>query len=129
MHKYIYIYMKTMCPTGYHHIITKALWQLIDLDLGIYIVNNLKAVADAFRPLRHIFMARNRVSKGCLMAKLSFHFFVYFCVPIYIFSFHHKQCASHWKDFTSVKFTSQLFSSADDSLRTKRVCYCSEMVC
>ena len=43
----------------------------------------------------HIFMARNRVSKSCLMAELCFHCFVHFdCVPIYIFSFHHKQCAS-----------------------------------
>ena len=43
----------------------------------------------------HIFIARNRVSKRCLMAELCFHRFVDFdCVPIYIFGFHHKQCAS-----------------------------------
>ena len=60
----------------------------------------------------HIFKARNRVSKSWLMAELCFYRFVHFdCVPIYIFDFHHKQCASDWKDFTSVKFTSQLLSS------------------
>ena len=44
----------------------------------------------------HIFMARNRVSKSCLMAELCFHRFVHFdCVSTYIFGFHHKQCASN----------------------------------
>ena len=38
-------------------------------------------------------------------------------VPINIFGFHHKQCASDYKDFTFVKFTSQLFSSTDESLK------------
>ena len=43
----------------------------------------------------YIFMARNRVSKSCLMAEICFHRFVHFdCVPVYIFGFHHKQCAS-----------------------------------
>ena len=33
--------------------------------------------------------------KSCLMAELCFHRFVHFdCVPIYIFGFHQKQCAS-----------------------------------
>ena len=56
----------------------------------------------------YIFMARSRVSKSCLKAELCFHHYVYFaCVPIYVFSFHHKQCSSDWKDFTFVKFTTQ----------------------
>ena len=42
----------------------------------------------------HIFRARNKVSKSS-MAVLCFHHFVHFdCVPICIFGFHHKQCAS-----------------------------------
>ena len=43
----------------------------------------------------HILMAKNRVSKSCLMAELYFHCFLHFdCVPVYIFGFHHKQWAS-----------------------------------
>ena len=43
----------------------------------------------------HIFLTRSRVSKSCLMAELRFHRFIHFdCVPIYVFAFHHKQCAS-----------------------------------
>ena len=48
------------------------------------------------------------------MSELCFHHFVHFdCFLIYIFSFHHKQCASDQKDFIFVK----LFSSADESLK------------
>ena len=66
----------------------------------------------------HIFMMKNRVSKSCLMAELCFYHFVHFdCVPIYIFDFHHKQCASDYKDFIFVKFTSQFFISTDESLK------------
>ena len=68
----------------------------------------------------HIFMAmaRNSVYKGCLMAELCSHRFVHFeCVLIYIFGFHYKQCASNLKDYLFVKFTSQLFSSADENLK------------
>ena len=65
-------------------------------------------------------MARNRVSKSCLMPELCFHHFVQFhCVPTYIFGFHHRQYASNQKDFTFVKFTSQLFSSANETLKDK----------
>ena len=65
-----------------------------------------------------IFMARSRVPKSCLKAKLCFQHFEHFaCVPIYIFGFQHKQCASNKKDFTLVKFTTQMFSSADESLK------------
>ena len=39
--------------------------------------------------------------------------------------FHHKQCASDQKDFTFVKFTTQLLVALMSPLRTKRVCYCS----
>ena len=43
----------------------------------------------------NIFMARSRVPKSCLMAELCLQCYVHFgCVPIFIFSFHHKQCAS-----------------------------------
>ena len=46
--------------------------------------------------LVHIFIARNRVFKSCLMAELCFHCFVHFgCALIYIYGFHHKQCASY----------------------------------
>ena len=52
------------------------------------------------------------------MAELCFSYFVHCdCVLIYIFIFHHRQCASDWKDFTFVKFTFQLFSSTDKSLK------------
>ena len=65
----------------------------------------------------YISTARDRVSKSCLMAALFFHRFLHFdCVSIYIFGFHHKQCANDQKDFTLEKFTYQLFSSADESL-------------
>ena len=48
----------------------------------------------------HIFMARNRLSKSCLMAELCFYRFVHFrCVLIGIFGFHHKPCARDQKDF------------------------------
>ena len=58
-----------------------------------------------------------RVSKSCLMGELCFHHFVHFdCFLIYIFSSHHKQCASNQKDFTFMKFTSQFFSSADETV-------------
>ena len=44
----------------------------------------------------HIFKARNRVCKSCLMTELCFHCFVHFdCVPIFVFGFHHKQCANN----------------------------------
>ena len=39
------------------------------------------------------------------------------CFPIYIFGFSHTQCASNKKDFTFVKFTTQIFNSADESLK------------
>ena len=66
----------------------------------------------------HILMARGRVSKSRLKAELCFHRFVHFaCFPIYVFGFHHKKCASDKKDFTFVKFTTQLLSSADESLK------------
>ena len=61
------------------------------------LVNHLRAVADACHSV-HIFMDFD-------------------CVLTYIFGFHHKQCASNLNDFAIVKFTSQLFSSADDSLK------------
>ena len=61
-----------------------------------------------------MFMARSRVSKSRLKAELCFHCS---CVAIYIFGFHHKQCASNYKDFAFVKVTNQLFSSADESLK------------
>ena len=47
-----------------------------------------------------------------------FHRYVHFtCVSIYIFSFYQKQCARNQKDLTFVKFTTQLFSSIDQSLK------------
>ena len=65
----------------------------------------------------HIFMANSRASKSLLMTELCFHCFVNFgCVSIYIFSFHHKKCASEWDDFTIVMFTAQIFCSANESL-------------
>ena len=74
-------------------------------------------IPSVMKPVQ-IFMARNRVCKSCLMVELCFHRFVHFdSVLIYIFGFHHKQCASDQKDFTFVKFISQLFSSTDESLK------------
>ena len=41
--------------------------------------------------------------------KVCFHSYLHFAyVPIYTFGFHHKQCANDYKDFTFVKFTTQL---------------------
>ena len=41
------------------------------------------------------FMTRSRVFQSRLRAELCFHRYVHFsCAPIYIFGFHHKQCAS-----------------------------------
>ena len=57
---------------------------------------------------------------NCLMAWLCFHRFAHFdFVPTYTFVFNHKQCASDKEDFTFVKFNSQLFSNADESLKDK----------
>ena len=63
-------------------------------------------------------MAKNKVSKSCLIAELCSHRFVNFdCVPVYIFGFHHKQCPSGKKNFTFVKFGPQFFSSANEFLK------------
>lgn len=44
----------------------------------------------------HIFMAKNRVSKSCLIAELCYHPFVHFnCAPICIFGPNQKQCARY----------------------------------
>ena len=76
----------------------------------IYITSVVKPV--------HIFMARSRYSKSRSKAELCHYGFEHFtCVPIYIFGFHHKQCACDQKDFTFVKFTSQMFGSADEPLK------------
>ena len=65
-------------------------------------------IAPVVKPV-YIFLARNRISKSYLMADVYFHRFVHFgCVVIYVFSFHHKQCPDNSKDFTFVKFTSQI---------------------
>ena len=64
-------------------------------------------------------MARNWVSKSFLMPGLCFHHLVHFaCVLIYIFGFHHKKVAGHWR-FAFVKFNSQMFSSIDKSSKAK----------
>lgn len=68
-----------------------------------------------------------REAKSCLIGELCLHYIVHFgYVPIYISHFQHKQCVSHWKDITFVKFTplppSQIFSSTGE-LSTKRICY------
>ena len=68
----------------------------------------------------HIVMARNKVFKILLMSELCFHRFgCFYCVPIYVFGFNNKQCASDQKGFTFVKLLSQLFSSADEALNDK----------
>ena len=77
----------------------------------------------------HIFMARNRFSKSSLMDELCFYCFADFhCIPIYIFCFHHKQ-------WLAIRSTSVFWNSPLSCLvvlmspqRTKRVCYCCEMV-
>ena len=59
--------------------------------------------------LMHTFMVRSRASKSYLKAELCLHRYVHFvCVPIHVFSFHHKQRASNMKDFAFVKFTIQV---------------------
>ena len=66
----------------------------------------------------HILMERNRVSKSCVMVELCFHRVLYFdCVAIYIFGFHHKQCACHEKGLTFMTFASQLISQVEESLK------------
>ena len=53
--------------------------------------------------------------------KLCFNFFAHFnCVLIYISSFHHRQCASDSKSFTFFKFTCQMCSSANESLKDEK---------
>ena len=66
---------------------------------AVTLANHLRAVADAFRPLstyqRTSLWRRTEFLKATLMAGPCFHRFVHFdCVPIYIFGFHQKQCAS-----------------------------------
>ena len=89
---------------------TDVIW--INTMCAVSLGNHLRAVADAFRPLRthqhrwfpsdtahivfiyitsvgksvHISMARNRVSKSSLMAELCFHRFVHLIVFRHIFS-------------------------------------------
>ena len=40
---------------------------------------------------------------------------------MYISGLHHKQSATDYKDFTLVKFTSQMFSSSDKFLKGQNV--------
>ena len=57
-------------------------------NVFIHITSMVKSV--------HIFMVRKKVSKSCLMVELCIHRFVHSDrVPIYIFGFHHQQCASY----------------------------------
>ena len=72
----------------------------------------------------HIFVVRNRISKSCLLTEPCFHCFKHFgCVLIYIFSFHHKQCATLlWS--LPLRCWVVLLSP----WRIKRICYFSEMV-
>ena len=73
----------------------------------------------------YIFMARNRVSKTCLLAKLCFHCYVYFgsvqdlFLPFTTNSVVFTFVECHLQEFTLVKFTSQMFSSTDVSLTLK----------
>lgn len=46
--------------------------------------------------------------------------FIVMCILLvfqYIFSFHNKQCAGDWKDFTFVKFTTNCLCGAKDLLK------------
>ena len=74
-------------------------------------------ITSVMKPV-HIFMARNIVSKSCLMTELCFHRLVHFgFLSIYIFGFHYKQWASNENDFIFVNFILQMFSSVDESLK------------
>ena len=54
----------------------------------------------------------------CTYIYISFSaFWLYSNIPIYIFSFHHKQYASDQEDFTFVKKTTEVFSSADEFIK------------
>ena len=64
----------------------------------------------------HIFMTRSRVFKNCLKAAL-YRFVHFSCVPSHIIGFHHKQCGSHQKGFTFVKFSTKIFNKADKPLK------------
>ena len=82
MYIYIYVYIYTY------------VYIYISIHIYMYMYIYICIIPSVVKPV-HIFIARNRVSKRCLMAELCFHRFVDFdCVPIYIFGFHHKQCAS-----------------------------------
>ena len=66
-------------------------WDGLLVTLRTFVFVHIASVLKSVR----IFTARSRVSKSCLMAELYFYRFVKFgCVLIYIFGFHHKQCAS-----------------------------------
>ena len=118
------VFCKHVLHIGYLHIHKDVHWfhhrwymyEHIVFTAHIVFIHILSVVKPVY-----IFMTRNRVSKSCLMAEFCFHRFVYFNgVPICIFDFHHKQCASDSKDFISVKFTSQLFSDGDESLKDEK---------
>ena len=67
------VYMNTMCAVSS----TALRWFTSDTAHIVFI-----HIPSVMKPV-HIFMARNRVSKSCLMAELYFHRFVPFdCVPI-----------------------------------------------
>ena len=55
--------------------------------------------------------------KSLWLSSVSIVLWVFGCIPIYIFGFHHKQCASYLKYFTYLKFTPQISSGAAESLQ------------
>ena len=108
---YIYTYIYTHTHT---YIYILCYCSELVVTLYTFVFTHITSVV---KPV-HIFMARSRVSKSPLKAELFYYRYVHFSsVPIYIFGFRHKWCASDQKEFAHVRFTNQLFSSADESLK------------
>ena len=67
----------------------------------------------------HIFMARKRAFKSCLMTEFCFHRFVHFCCVWKVFSFYQQQCASNWEEFTVVRFIFQILRSTNGTIKNE----------
>ena len=84
--------------------------------------NNGNRAQPLKRLLETLFLAIKKCTgflKATLKTEFCFHRYVHFaCTPIYMFGLHHKQCASDLKDFTFVKFTTQLLVALMSPLRT-----------
>ena len=75
------------CLKGITHLLL--LWDDSLVRLHFFVFIHITSVV---KPA-HIFMARSKVFKSCLVAELCFDVVHFSCVPIYTFGFRHKHCA------------------------------------